>query len=112
VFIGDAIYDDLYHGPRRLTAAQIFPLLDRLLALEADYYIGGHDPEPVSRAAFVADAQLLQVIGSVVAQYGDDRAAVLAAIPATLGVALNQDHTDIADSFLAGLRLPDVHSPF
>jgi glyoxylase-like metal-dependent hydrolase (beta-lactamase superfamily II) len=110
VFLGDAIYDDLYHGPRRLTTAQLFPLLDRLLALEADHYVGGHDLEPIPRAQFATDAALLHAIGTTVAQVGDDRAAVLAALPGALGGSLDEERIAIADAFLAGLRLPVVSS--
>lgn len=111
VFFGDAIYDDLYHGPRRLTAGQLFPLLDRLLAMDADHYVGGHDPEPVSRAQFAADAAMLRAIGEAVLRNGDNRDSVIAALPGVLGVALEEDHVAIADAFLAGLRLPEVASP-
>lgn len=111
VFFGDAIYDDLYHGARRLTAGRLFPLLERLLALDADHYIGGHDPEPIPRRQFAEDAALLRAIGAAVARIGDDREAVLGALPAELGAPLSEDHTLIADAFLAGLRLPEVASP-
>jgi glyoxylase-like metal-dependent hydrolase (beta-lactamase superfamily II) len=111
VFLGDVIYDDLYHGPRRLTTAQLFPLLDRLLALAADHYVGGHDPEPIPRAQFAVDAALLRTIGATVAQVGDDREAVLAALPGALGGSLDEERSAIADAFLAGLRLPVVSSP-
>lgn len=111
VFFGDAIYDDLYHGPRRLTTAGLFPLLDRLLALDADYYVGGHDPEPIPRRQFAEDAALLRTIGLAVARTGDDREAVLAGLRGELGAPLSEDQTTIADAFLAGLRLPEVTSP-
>ena len=112
VFLGDAIYDDLYHGPRRLTAGRIFPLLDRLLALDADHYVGGHDPEPLTRAALAAEAADLRAIWAAVARIGDDREALLAALPEALGAPPNEGHVMIADAFLAGLRLPEVSSPF
>lgn len=111
VFLGDAVYDDLHHGPRRLTTTQLFPLLDRLLALDADYYVGGHDPEPISRARFAADAALLRAIGETVERFGDDREEVLATLPAILDGSLDEDQIAIADAFLAGLRLPVVNSP-
>lgn len=111
VFFGDAIYDDLYHGPRRLTAGRIVPLLDRLLALDADYYVGGHDPAPIGRAQFAADAAELTAIAAEVRRIGDDRSAVLAALPGALGAPVKDDHIAIADALLAGLRLPEVVSP-
>lgn len=111
VFFGDAIYDDIYHGPRRLTARLLFPLLDRLLALDAAYYVGGHDSAPIPRDQFARDAAELRAIGELVARAGDDRDAVMAALPAALGAQPDDGHCAIADAFLAGLRLPEVSSP-
>jgi glyoxylase-like metal-dependent hydrolase (beta-lactamase superfamily II) len=111
VFLGDATYDDLYHGPRRLTAGQLFPLLDRLIALDVDHYVGGHDPEPLTRAAFEAEAAELRAIWGAVERVGDDREALLAALPGAVGGPPNDGHVMIADAFLAGLRLPTVASP-
>lgn len=111
VFLSDAVYEDLHHGARRLTSTQLFPLLDRLLALDAEYYIGGHDPEPIPRARFAADAVRLRAIGATVERIGDDREEVLATLPAILDGPLDEDQIAIADAFLAGLRLPVVSSP-
>jgi glyoxylase-like metal-dependent hydrolase (beta-lactamase superfamily II) len=111
VFMGDAVYEDLHHGPRRLTTTQLFPLLDRLLGLDAEYYVGGHDPEPILRARFAADAALLRAIGETIERIGDDREEILATLPAILDGPLDEEQITIADAFLAGLRLPAVHSP-
>ena len=108
-FLGDCFYDDLHHGARRLTCAALFPLLDRLLALGAETYIGGHDPAPITRATFADDAALLRQIGELVAEIGDDREAVLAALPGRTALPVVPDHIEIADVFLAGLRMP--HAP-
>lgn len=110
VFLGDCIYDDLYHGPRRLTATRLFPLLDALLAYDADAYLPAHHPAPLSRAEMIAEAELLKAIGRAVERLGDERDAVLAALPAATGAALSDDHVEIADAFLAGLRMPAVES--
>lgn len=112
LFFSDCIYDDLYHGPRRLTTTQLFPLLDRLLAYDVDYYLGGHDPEPLSRERFAADAELMRTIGETVTRIGQDRTAILAALPTVLGTALSDDHAEIVDVFLAGLQMPMVKSVF
>lgn len=112
LFFSDCLYDDLYHGPRRLTTTQLFPLLDRLLAYDVDYYLGGHDPEPLSRARFAADADLLRTIGETVTASGPDRAALLMELPNVLGRSLTDDDTEIASAFLAGLQMPTVKSIF
>lgn len=112
LFCSDCLYDDLYHGPRRLTTTQLFPLLARLLAYDVDYYLGGHDPEPLSRTRFVADAGLLRTIGETVTAIGQDRTAILTELPSVLGRALTEDDTEIASAFLAGLQMPTVKSIF
>ena len=112
LFLSDCIYDDLYHGPRRLTTPQLFPLLDRLLAYDVDYYLGGHDPEPLPRTRFAADAALLKTIGETVTTMAPDRTAILAALPDLLGTPLTADHGEMVDAFLAGLQMPVVKSIF
>jgi hypothetical protein len=54
---------------------------------------------------------LLRAVGATAERIGDDRAAVLAALPAVLGAPLDAGCIASADAFLAGLRLPDVRSP-
>jgi glyoxylase-like metal-dependent hydrolase (beta-lactamase superfamily II) len=110
VFLGDCIYDDLHHGPRRLTTTLLFPLLDRLLALDADFYVASHHPEPMTRAVFEGEAKLLKTIGSLVVAHGQNRDAILAALPQRLNAPLNDDHRDTVNAFLAGLALPQVAS--
>jgi glyoxylase-like metal-dependent hydrolase (beta-lactamase superfamily II) len=110
-FIGDAIYDDVYHGPRRLTTAGLFPLLDTLLALDVDHYIAGHHPQPIGRAELEAEALAMRRVGKLVEHYGDRRGAIMAALPAAIEAPLDERHTELVDAFLAGLRLPNVASP-
>ncbi len=108
LFLGDCLYDDLYHGPRRLTTTQLFPLLDRLLTYEVDFYLGSHDTEPLSRARFAADAALLKLIGETVAVLAPDRIAILAQLSKALRTPLTADHGDMVDAFLAGRQRPIV----
>ena len=108
LFLGDCLYDDLYHGPRRLTTTQLFPLLDRLLAYDVDFYLASHDPEPLSHTRFAADATLFKAIGETVATTGLDRGAMLDQLPHVLPIPLADDHCEIVDAFLAGLRMPVV----
>jgi hypothetical protein len=60
-----------------------------LLAFDAAHYLAGHHDQPMTRAEFAAEAALLRAIGGAVERIGDDRA-------------------EIADAFLAGLRMPNV----
>jgi glyoxylase-like metal-dependent hydrolase (beta-lactamase superfamily II) len=110
MFLGDCMYEDIYHGPNRYTTGTLFPLLDRLLEYDAEIYFPGHHPEPLSRAQLAEEAKLLKAIGGAVETRGQDRAAILAALPGLLGRAVDEDATALVDAFLAGLRLPVVES--
>ena len=102
VFLGDCRYDDIYHDPRRLTAGRILPLYERLLSLGAEVYLGGHEPEPITRTALAAEAALMRRIAATVERVGNDRAAVLAALRQEMGGELDEDAIEIADALMTG----------
>ena len=104
VFLGDCRYDDIYHAPPRLTAATIRSLYDRLLALDAAWYLGGHEPEPIARAALVAESELVRCISAAIDHLGAQREAVLAALRGQAGSPLDEDSVAIADALLAGAQ--------
>jgi glyoxylase-like metal-dependent hydrolase (beta-lactamase superfamily II) len=108
MFLGDCIYDDLHHGPRRITTRKLLPLYERLLSYKADYYLPSHHSEPLTYQALSDEYSLMTKIGRTVERLGDDRDAILSALPQVLGGSLEADHVEIAEAFLAGLRLPDV----
>jgi glyoxylase-like metal-dependent hydrolase (beta-lactamase superfamily II) len=110
MFLGDCIYDDLHHGPRRLTTEKLLPLYERLLAYDADYYLPSHHSQPMTRQTLAEEYTLMTRIGQTVKRLGDDREAILAALPQVLECPLETDHVEITEAFLAGIRLPDVKS--
>jgi glyoxylase-like metal-dependent hydrolase (beta-lactamase superfamily II) len=110
LFLGDCIYEDIYHGPPRYTTRELFPLLDRLLAYDTAYYLAAHHEEPLSWQDLVAEAGLLKTIGRLVDSYPPDREALLGHLPEALGAPLTDDHLEILSAFLAGKQLPDVES--
>jgi glyoxylase-like metal-dependent hydrolase (beta-lactamase superfamily II) len=106
-FLGDAIYYTVYEEPRRYTAARLFPLLDRLLALDAEHYLAGHDTEPMTHAAFAEFAEQARVSWAVVERHGPgaDRRALLDELVRTPGAPTDRGEAAyFADSFVAGLR--------
>ncbi len=103
VFLGDCLYPDIYHPVRRFTTTKLFPLVDTLLGFDAQWYLAGHDPQPIPRAEIVEYTSLLKTIGRVVEEHAGDRAAVLANLPRTLGRSLDDDDLETVDEFLAGL---------
>lgn len=75
-FLSDCVYENLHEEPNYLTRRRLFPLLDRLLALDVAYYVLGHDDEPSTRAEFMARAQLMRTAGDSVRKHerNDDAA--------------------------------------
>ena len=106
LFLGDCLYQDLYHGPWNYTTQKLFPLLDEIASYDADCFIWSHGDAPMSRAEMAEWMQLLRTIGTLVEQIGDDRARILEALPAHIGKAVDDDCVEYMDAFLAGLRRP------
>ncbi|HEX6292468.1 MAG TPA: MBL fold metallo-hydrolase [Herpetosiphonaceae bacterium] len=105
VFLGDCVYPDIYAPQRRYTTARVLPLFDRLLSFDAECFLAGHDPEPITRAQMVAEAALLKTVSGTVEQLAPDHAAILAALQKAVAAPLD-DYLYMVDAFLAGL--PDA----
>ncbi|MFN8459464.1 MAG: MBL fold metallo-hydrolase, partial [Anaerolineae bacterium] len=104
IFLSDCMYEDLHHGPRTYTTQKLFPLIDEIMSYEADYYIFGHNPEPMPRSEMLEFVGLLKMVGHIVERNGDKREQILRELPAEFGQNLEDDPIEIADAFLAGLR--------
>ena len=65
-FLSDCAYHNLHVEPNRLTRRLLFPLLDRLLALDVPYYVLGHDDAPLARAEFETRANAMKAAGEAV----------------------------------------------
>jgi glyoxylase-like metal-dependent hydrolase (beta-lactamase superfamily II) len=102
LFLGDCLYQDLYYPQPNYTVQKLFPLIDRLLSYNADYYLLAHNPEPMSKVALVEFATLLKTIGQTVQQLGDQRVLILQALTETIG-PLDDDQLELVDAFLVGL---------
>lgn len=104
-FLGDCFYQGYEHGAGVYTPARLYPLLDRLEGLAADYYVLAHEPQPLTRAEFLHEANNLRRTGALVEKTGPDRPALLAQLPAALGEPLKDYHVEELDAFLNGLRM-------
>ena len=103
VFLSDCYYQNLYHAPPCYTTTKLLPLLDRLLALDADLYLTGHGAEPLTRVELMEEATLLAQIGHTVDRIGADRGAVYAALSGLLARPVDEEIVDLMDAFIAGL---------
>ena len=103
LFCGDCLYDAIYAPQRHYTQRRLLPLLDRVLAWEADCYIQGHHEETVDRAELTAWAGDLRTISRAVAVFNGDADAVSAAI-ASGDIGLNDPlNVEYVETFVAGL---------
>jgi glyoxylase-like metal-dependent hydrolase (beta-lactamase superfamily II) len=104
-FLGDCFYSGSHENGVFYTQARLFPLLDRLEALPAEYYVLSHDPQPLARAAFLHEANNLRRTGILVEKTGPDREALLAQLPSALGESPKDYHVEDMDAFLNGLQI-------
>jgi hypothetical protein len=74
------------------------------LAYDVTCYPAGHETEPVPRAALESFAALLRTTGQIVDQTGDGRDGTVLRLEERTDEPLNEDHGEIADAFLAGLK--------
>ncbi len=104
LFIGDCIYQNLYDEPHHYTPQKLFPLIERLLAYDANFYIPSHHEAPLSQTEMIEYTTLLKTVGEAVVQYGEDLQVTLDTITAKLGSPLPAEDYELIDFFLAGLE--------
>lgn len=99
LFLGDCLYDDIYAPTRHYTQAKALPLIDKLLAFDAQTYIEGHNPEPVDHAGFIENTAKMRQAAELVNEYRGDAAAILLARPEA---AADEDLAYYIGAFAAG----------
>lgn len=104
LFLSDCWYQNLYHHPPTYTTRKLFPLLERLLSFEAEFYLEGHNPAPLSRAEMEQYASLLKTIGQKVDEIGPNRDVILVDLAHILAEP-PEEYVETVDAFIAGLRL-------
>ena len=113
LFLGDALYEstggEAGGAARTLTAERAFPLLDAVLAFDADFYVEGHTDTVLHRAEAVDLIDAIRWAGAVVGRcVADgsplDEAAALAAARDDLGAEPSELQADLIGAFLAGCR--------
>lgn len=105
LFLGDCLYDDIYAPTRHYTRGRLFPLIERLLTFDAEFYIEGHNPEVMTRAQFEDRIAKMRTAGALIEQFGlagASEADVLMAAEAELGAPLDEDVDYYLKALLAG----------
>ena len=102
VFLGDCMYYAIYEDPPYYTTRNLFPLMDRLLAFDAQYYFPAHADQPLTRAEMEAWVADLRLIGKTVDKLGNDRQAIFKALEKK-GVTINEEVQEDVSYFISGI---------
>jgi glyoxylase-like metal-dependent hydrolase (beta-lactamase superfamily II) len=111
LFLGDALYEstggEAGGVARTLTAEQAFPLLDAVLAFDANLYVEGHTDTVIPRAEAIELLGEILYAGELVSKSVADgrsleEAAALAAARDDLGDDPTEQQADLIRAFLAG----------
>ena len=103
VFMGDCIYDSIYETPRHYTPQNIFPLLDKLLSLQADHYFDGHSDQPLSFTKLETFTAYLRTISQYVSENSENPVFIKTALAKELSRELNEEDLEYIESFINGL---------
>ena len=109
LFLGDALYEstggEAGGAARTLTVERMFPLLDAVLAFDADLYVEGHTDTVVPRAEATELAAQIRWAGELAATGGGlDEEAALAAAREALGGEPSELQAELVRAFVAGRR--------
>ena len=116
LFLGDALYEssggEAGGAVRTLTAERAFPLLDAVIAFDAELYVEGHTDTVMSRAEAAKLLDEIRWAGELVSKsVADgrslDEAAVVADVREELGGEPTELQADLIRAFLAGRRSAD-----
>jgi glyoxylase-like metal-dependent hydrolase (beta-lactamase superfamily II) len=109
LFLGDALYEstggEAGGAARMLTAERAFPLLDAVLAFDAELYVEGHTDTVMPRAEAVDLMDQVRWAGTLVDDGRfDDETTALAAAREDLGDEPTELQADLVRAFVAGRR--------
>lgn len=107
VFLGDCLYEAIYTPARHYTADKLFPLLDTVLALDADLYIEGHTDTVMTRVELLAMAHKMRFAGEMVRRFSLDADDLLQAAAREANEPLDDDTEYFLRAFLAGRNLDE-----
>lgn len=105
LFLGDCLYDAIYAPKRHYTIKRLFPLIDKLLAFDAEYFVGGHNGTVATRTQFMVYTDVMRRAGTLVQQFGADEAAIFAAIEAQTGLPPDEDTEYFVRALITGLDM-------
>lgn len=103
LFLGDALYDAIYAPERYYTTEKLFPLLDRVLAYNAEWFIQGHHETVEKRLDLESWIDDVRHIGALVNRFRGNRASVVGELKIGQRRLSDKSNFEYIDTFIAGL---------
>lgn len=104
LFLGDAIYANLYSSKWNFTAGRMLKLLDSIEKFDADTYILSHW-KALSRAEYMQEAELLRKAAQLTMQLNGEKAEIKKAYRAYKNRELNENELEVIEYFVNGYDL-------
>lgn len=101
-FIGDCLFADIYHGEWNWCPKLLFPLIDKLLSYDAQYYFESHAEKPITRDELIEYTDRLRELGTAVEKF-KDKEVVIEEIKKT-GKTPDEDDELYIDWFIEGIK--------
>lgn len=103
LFLGDCLYASVYGPKRCYTAQRLLSVIDKLEALDATYYVGGHDSTVATRKEFTKLTDKMRRAVTLVEAFGADEERIFRAVAAEARGPLDQDAAYFLRALIAGL---------
>ncbi|CAM3583328.1 MBL fold metallo-hydrolase [Aeromicrobium ponti] len=104
LFLGDAIYANLYSSKWNFTSGRMLKLLDSIEKFDADTYILSHW-KALSRAEYMQEAELLRKAAQLTMQLNGEKAEIKKAYRAYKNRELNENELEVIEYFVNGYDL-------
>lgn len=101
LFLGDALYANLYAPSWRMTADETLRLLDRLEEFEADAYVWSHG-EVVSRDAYEKDRDILRGIATITKDFPGNLEKITTEYERLVGRDVDEEEQELITFFVNG----------
>ncbi|MEP7292385.1 MAG: hypothetical protein ABI835_11410, partial [Chloroflexota bacterium] len=102
LFLGDCLYT-WFIPTSHYTVKRLFPVLDALLAFDAEHFIQGHTAAVTTRAEFEEMTGKMRLAGALVQQFGTNEAAIFAEVAAQTGKVPDEDDEYFVLALIAGV---------
>ena len=102
LFLGDCLYANLYADEWNYTAEQIFKLVQRLEAYEADRVFLSHHDAPLTKEEFLSFLQLLKRTASLTKKHKGREAAIMKEMEEDVQRELSEEERETITFFVNG----------